>query len=299
VVSGAKDLADVPLDGTRQFHFTTGPCDTLPPYAAVYEGFDAPQSANNTIFNGINNNGAIVGTYTTSDGVNHGLKFSNGTFTTVDFPGDRYTIAESINDNGDITGSHTNDQGGSAFRTHGFILHSGSFTSFDFNAGQGGTTISRGINNSGVTVGLWQSSDNTVIHGWMRQPDGSIAQFDMPGTFDSNAEDINNLGDVVGDPGDITKSYLYKNGTFTTFKPNGSEIQSRGMNDHDDVVGVLSCCEPGITGFLKKGNNYFKVNVPGSIETLPMDINADGVIVGWYVDANHKTRGFRATPIVP
>jgi hypothetical protein len=53
-----------------------------------------------------------------SSGNGHGFLLSNGTFTTIDFPGVTFTVAESITPQGDIVGFYEDSSG----NDHGFLL---------------------------------------------------------------------------------------------------------------------------------------------------------------------------------
>jgi YVTN family beta-propeller protein len=53
----------------------------------------------------LNNNGTIVGGYVDAGGVTRGLKYSAGTFTTINFPGSSATLIDGINDAGTLSGT--------------------------------------------------------------------------------------------------------------------------------------------------------------------------------------------------
>jgi hypothetical protein len=78
-----------------------------------------PQSAPpyGTQARGINKWKTIVGWYVDAKGVTHGFRrSSNGSYSTLDYPGAQYTNPNGINDNGTIVGSF-----GDATGSHGFI----------------------------------------------------------------------------------------------------------------------------------------------------------------------------------
>jgi probable HAF family extracellular repeat protein len=69
---------------------------------------------------GVNDNGEIVGTYTTGTGnnaVTHGFTWMNGKFTTVNYPMASSTTINGVNDEGDIVGFYTDAKG----NTDGFV----------------------------------------------------------------------------------------------------------------------------------------------------------------------------------
>ncbi len=69
---------------------------------------------------GLNDNGEVVGTYTTGTGnnaVTHGFTWMNGRFTTVNYPMASSTTINGVNDEGDIVGFYTDAKG----NTDGFV----------------------------------------------------------------------------------------------------------------------------------------------------------------------------------
>jgi probable HAF family extracellular repeat protein len=82
-----------------------------------------------TVASKINDAGNIVGGYADSTGAVHGFLFSNGRYTTIDFPGAIVTEALAINNknNFDIVGDYTDTYG----RVHGFLLQDAKFSTID------------------------------------------------------------------------------------------------------------------------------------------------------------------------
>ncbi len=83
---------------------------------------------------------------------------TDGTFTTVDFPGASVTFASRNNSSGDIVGRYI-----SAGVTHGFLLSGGELTSIDFPGAS--STEAFGINPRGDIVGRYISAG--VTHGFL------------------------------------------------------------------------------------------------------------------------------------
>lgn len=107
--------------------------------------FQSPGAAGQGTFpEGINNAGQIVGSFSDGAGVFHGFLITNGTNTTIDFPGATATFARGINNNGDIVGNYTDSKGAN----HSFLLRSGTSTTFDFPDG----SVPVGINDSGQVL---------------------------------------------------------------------------------------------------------------------------------------------------
>jgi hypothetical protein len=201
---------------------------------------------------GINDLGQIVGFFF-SNGINpHGfLRDSKGGFTTIDVPGAiGGTQAFGINSSGEITGQFF-DIGG----VHGFLRDTkGAFSVINIATS---TSVS-GINDSGEFVGTIQGSSG--IQGYLRDKNGTVTPFSDPGGFLTQANAINNSGEIVG---------------FFRFA----------------II-------PGINvdqGFLRDTKGTFTtVSFPGAFHTQALGINASGKIVGWYNDSN-GVHGFLAT----
>src|SRR5271156_4247532 len=67
--------------------------------AQQFVSIDA-SGATSTGISQINNHGQMVGSYTDSAGVTHGLLLNAGVVTTIDYPGAAGTFCQSINDSG-------------------------------------------------------------------------------------------------------------------------------------------------------------------------------------------------------
>jgi uncharacterized membrane protein len=112
---------------------------------------------------GINDRGAVVGTYLTADNINHGfLRSSNGDFKTIDVPGADVTVAEGINDAGTIVGVCIVKG-----LFHGFVSQNGLFTTVDV-PGSSETQVFS-INAIGEIVGEYVDSTD-VQHGFLGVP---------------------------------------------------------------------------------------------------------------------------------
>ena len=102
------------------------------------------------------------------------------------------------------------------------------------------------------------------VHGFLREPDGTFVMIVPPGSQLTNAQDINNPGQIVGLFGDAT----------------------------------------GFHGFLRETDGTFNtIDVPGASVTHALGINAAGQIVGLFqiqgemLGDRPVTHGFLATPI--
>jgi len=203
----------------------------------------------------INNLGQMVGVYTDDPNDPRGSKYSflysDGTYTPITYPGATRTWAFGINDLGQIVGTYEN--GGQ----YGFLLKNGVYTSFSFPI-----TGVESINNDGAVVGSLSGGSYAF-----RLYNGVLSSFRYPGSTWTNAEDINNNGDIVG---------VYTN-----------------SNDCKNQYGQSTNC-----GYLLSNGQFTKIVYPGASYTNALGINDSGTIVGYY-SAGGGYRGFVATAVVP
>jgi probable HAF family extracellular repeat protein len=122
---------------------------------------------------GINNVGQIVGFYDDNNG-RHGFLYSDGTFTSFDFPEAVVTLPFDINDNGQILGIFTTDTGSGSF-----VLAEDTFRTFDVPFPGVVLTQVSGINNEGQIVGRYAvTNPNDPVnpfpsHGFVASPNVS------------------------------------------------------------------------------------------------------------------------------
>lgn len=141
-----------------------------------------------TVALGINDIGQVVGNFVLSSDEDipgtdplipnhrHGfLRSSKGVFTTLDFPGADYTIAEGINNAGTVVGVYvvsvlSNDDL-NTFRGHGFVWSNGVFTTVDVPdaSGHAQYTEINSINAKGEIAGFYYDA-NGVQHGFLGTP---------------------------------------------------------------------------------------------------------------------------------
>jgi hypothetical protein len=117
----------------------------------VYQTFSVPGSAPGSALTGINSSGAMVGVYTDTSNVTHGVLDVAGVFTKIDDPSGPTTPFD-INDNGEIVGGYSN--GG----VHGFSTPDSGVTFSNFDYPGATATIAAGVNTAGVITGQWTDS---------------------------------------------------------------------------------------------------------------------------------------------
>jgi hypothetical protein len=247
---------------------------SIPVSAQTITTFDAPGAGTGALQGtyafSISPSGTIIGFSRDAADVRHGfVRLEDGDFIIFDAPGagtaaGQGTRAYSINPAGEITGFF--DSGTAA---HGYVRSTqGDITVFD--APGAGTGPGQGtfpafspliINANGAITGSYIDSA-FVRHGFLRDKNGVIATFDVPGA---------GLGTFGGG-----------------FTPNGTIMGNYFSQDtlshgflRDNNGGFLSFDAPGA------GTN------PGTFEgTYPFGINPSGAITGWYVDGDDMNHGF-------
>ena len=258
---------------------------------------DFPNSTE-TLANGINARGDIVGRYADADGVFHGFLLRQGVFSTIDFPGASLTAAFSLNARGDIVGRFLDATG----IDHGFLLRNGEFTQIDFPGAAG--TEARGITNAGDVVGLHFDPDG-VENGFLLK-DGTFHNIHVP---DSGGEHVGMAQDngrvLVGSFGSNADGHTYgfvrnQPGEFQTINFPGPDLVCTGarwINEKGDIVGVYGLNCAGVRqGYLLRQGKFVTIDPPGAVDTQADAINDDGVIVGLYKDEAGVFHGYKATP---
>ena len=274
-------------------------------FAADYRfvKIDFPNSTQ-TLANGINARGDIVGRYSDAEGVFHGFLLRKGVFSTIDFPGASLTAAFALNARGDIAGRFTDANG----IDHGFLLSDGKFTQIDYPGAAG--TWARGINNAGDIVGSHFNAAG-IERGFLLK-DGTFLNIHVPNSFCEHVGMAQDNGRVLaGSFCNAPDGTLYgfvrsRQGEFQTIHFPGPGLictGARWINERGDVVGPYTrvnnpdeCLAVPKHGYLMRQGKFVTIDPPGAIDTQPDAINDDGVIVGLYTDRTGLTHGYKAIP---
>jgi len=210
---------------------------------------------------GINSEGDIVGRYQVGS-AGHGFLLSEGTITTIDYPGgiSGTTQAHGINPEGVVVGLYT-DHGtivpGDALRTRAYLRDaSGNFTPIDFPGAE--NTFAIKVSPTGQVVGCYhhQNSDFAVSGG----------------------------GTMHG--------YVYQNGAYQSFSVSGT--MHNGIAQHGRVIaGVWFPTPAEFHAYKVEDEDYALLDLPSYVKwSDARDINRSGEIVGFFVDSANKTHGF-------
>jgi hypothetical protein len=282
---------------------------------------------------GLNNWGAIAGTYLDANNVYHGfLRSPEGKFTTFEAPGADTTVnsgngtfAESINDLGEITGNYADATG----TAHGFVRSLwGTFTTFDVPGGANGS-FPIFVNLEGAVAG-YSLDANLLFHAFLRYPDGTFAVFVGPdsctsglsaGCYGSAATYVNLVGESVGgfqDPNLAIHGLIRSpEGRFTTFDAPGAGTGpfqgtgcpgcNFGVNYSGAIAGTYTDANNVFHGFLHSPEGKFTTfeatgagtgsyQGTGCLSDCPVGLNDWGVITGSYWDSNDVQHGYLRTP---
>jgi uncharacterized membrane protein len=249
-------------------------------------------NATQTLANGINARGDIVGRYADADGVFHGFLLRKGVFSTIDFPGASLTAAFALNARGDIAGRFVDANG----------IEHGEFTQIDFPGAAG--TNALGVSNAGDVVGLHFGPAGNG-HGFLLK-DGTFHDIHVPNSSGEQVTMAQDNGRVlVGSFGSNLDGHTYgfvrnRPGEFQTINFPGHRLVCTGarwINEKGDIVGPYGPNCAGIRhGYLLRQGKFVTIDPPGAVDTQADAINDDGVIVGLYKDKAGVTHGYKAIP---
>jgi hypothetical protein len=235
--------------------------------SGVYTSF-SKGAGTDTVINGVNNAGQLVGFYTGADTFTHGMLLTpptpafNWQSQTIDNPKDTtFNQLLAINNAGEIAGYFGN---GTTNPNQGYTVtvpNAGSPVFTDENYPGSTQTQVTGINNAGVTVGFEVDAAGNSA-GWVDQPNGAFQL-----GLDPNAPTINGV---------VNEQFL-------------------GVNDRNQVAGFYQTDAAGDTaGFIYNDQTgaFSNVAISGATSVTATDINDQGFISGFYTNKAGKTEGF-------
>ena len=279
-----------------------------------------------TVANDVNDAGIIVGIWQASGGAFHAFtRSSAGSYTTADFPGAVDSEFTGINSQGITVGDYDL---GDVTTSNAFTDTRGMFTSFEDPAATSMQTAAISINAGNFISGFFDDAVGNE-HSFIRSPNAQFQNFDFPVADFTDAYQMNDLGQVVGqyatnfpNHGFILSGAMGLTGPpspcqFLSFDyPDSQNSGTRGINNFGQVVGFYRVRgNPARHGFLatsvaggngdqnneclntsnfpgKPGADFASFDFPGSNDTEGTAITASGEIVGRYFSADGHQHGF-------
>jgi hypothetical protein len=335
IINNSGAITGYYLDANNVFHgFVRSPSGKFTSFQAP--GADTtPGDFNGTTPNAINDAGAITGLYYDVNNVAHGfLRSPEGGMTTFDPPGSTATIPIAMNLESAIVGYYvdgTGTFGGFLRRADGTFAtwkdpNACDATSTYFCGGTGAFNI----NVFGVVAGTYADNSGSYVgHGLIRLPGGRLQSYEVPGAGNSFYQGTNCAGCSVGlnifgasagyyiDSNSLQHVYLRSfAGQAMTFNTPGDPSLGAncfsdcplGLNDWGAITGVYFDANYVGHGFVRTPDGKVgSFDAPGAANvtpqypwywmgTLPVSINNDGVIAGYYIDANNVSHGFLWLP---
>jgi hypothetical protein len=271
----------------------------------------------------------VAGYYIDTTGFSQGfLRTPDGKFTTFDVPGvgGFGSTPLALNLEGAIGGYYTDSNSS----VHAFLRSpDGKFTTWigpdawTCNGSEGcfGSRASN-INAFGIIAGGFEDDGgNFVHHSYVRNAEGKLKTFDVPGAGTGSYQGtgcpgcflgLNQLGAIAGiysDANSVNHSFLRSpHGKFTTFDAPGAgtgSYQGTGcfsdcpvsLNDWGAITGIYIDANSVFHGYLRSPEGRIvTVDPVGSTYTFPDGINDLGRITGYYLDANNVFHGFLRIP---
>jgi hypothetical protein len=259
---GIKSVASISQARTGALiaaqHATPAPAT---PASAMYQFVTIDVAgATLTVPNGVNDTGLVSGTYIDANFNFHGFLWRDGTTTALNYPQSQVTLLAELSDAGIVIGNY----GGGASHAVLYDVHQATWQTLPDISNQP-VNLGDGINNRGVGTGA--ACQGTFLT-------------DFTAGFTPNC---------IG--------WTWNGKEYSFFEAPGADGANGGtvpdgINDMGKVVGTFVDSANVIHGFVKDGDDFSAVDVPGALLTAPLDINDSDEIVGYYVDANGVTHGF-------
>jgi YVTN family beta-propeller protein len=163
-------------------------------------------------------------------------------------------------------------------------------------------TVPREVNSLGQSVGSFQDGGG-IVHGYLRNANGSFLTIDPPGSTFTIAAGINDAGTIVGQwqPGGGAFHGFVRSpsGVYTTVDfPGATDTGIAGINKKGTLAGVFDLGDISTNiGFVDVAGILTAFEDPAAVpmETAPADINSLNFVSGSYDDAV-TTHGFVRDP---
>lgn len=235
---------------------------------------------------GLNDAGQVIGLFTLAgqNDVQGDALFENGAVAVGGLTGSGTVVAlTGLNNNGGYVGYSV--QGGRLGTPASFTGRFGTpRTPLDGAPG----LRAADINDAGQVVGAQLMLNGPAAaptsQGFLRQPDGMVAAFAVPGAVDTAPSSLNNPGVIVGTfrlPDAAAHGFVLSDGVFTTFDvPGAAATMLASIDDAGAIAGTYSTASGASRGFLYAGGAFTDLAGPDGRAFLPVGLNNPGQMIG-------------------
>jgi uncharacterized membrane protein len=218
-------------------------------------------------------------------------------FVTIDAPAAVTTLAGGINDTGLVSGPYIDANG----NWHGYLWSDGKMITLDFP----GTSVTAlmSLSNAGVVIGYYGAAPSHAVLYDVRRKTWQLLP-DIDNQPVNEGDGINNRGAGTGTACQGTFlaagnciGWTWNGSEYSFFDAPGADRATggtvpSGINDLGKVAGFFSDSANFAHGFVKDGDDFSVVDVPGAADTYAADINDRDEIVGFDVHFDGTVHGF-------
>lgn len=214
-------------------------------------------------------------------GVSCGFIYKGGVYSTVQYPGADYTSFRGISNSGQLVGySYVGPT------RQPFTYSAGLFTPLNLPEGY----IPSRINADDQIVGFYNNFRDGFLYS-----EGVLSTIDYPGASSTEAEGINDSGQIVGTYSELHSGggFLYSGGEFSSIQyPGAISTEALDINNSGEIVGIYSLTGGVTQGFLDDNGVFTSIEYPGAYQTFALGMNDSGQVVGYYDDISGGYHGF-------
>ena len=245
--------------------------------------FSIPGSVE-TVVNGTDNTGNMVGWFTDQQGVPHGYLYTpTGQLTVIDHPNFLQTVCYGVV-GGTVVGSYITQSG----RHQAFYYSQGMFV--DLSVPGAVDSIAYGINDKGTVVGGYLDKNN-VNHAFdfngLR-----YKKIDVPGMVGSTALAINHSGLITFSAFDSNfagHGFLKKGRKFTQIDAGPDGTALRGISDTGDIAVTYFDRQGMAHGALLLKTGWYFYDQPQSFGTWLTGVNRGRNVVGYFQSTDNQS----------